>query len=118
MRQGRLVQKGSPRELYHHPVDASAARFFSEFNEFTARVEGDKVKTPLGPVPAGAVARGAEAVVMIRPRGLRPAKDSEFGTEGRIVEARFLGDELNWVWYSKASMSPGSPASRRDRTLT
>ncbi|HKG74310.1 MAG TPA: ABC transporter ATP-binding protein [Aestuariivirgaceae bacterium] len=94
MRQGRLVQQGSPRELYHHPVDASAARFFSEFNEFRARVEGDKVKTPFGPVPAGAVARGLEAVVMIRPRGLRLAGESEFGTRGRIVEARFLGDEL------------------------
>jgi len=57
-------------------------------------VEGDKVKTPFGPVPAGAVARGLEAVVMIRPRGLRLAGESEFGTRGRIVEARFLGDEL------------------------
>ena len=94
MRQGRLVQQGSPRALYHHPVDASAARFFSEFNEFTARVEGGKVKTPFGPVPAGAVPQGAEAVVMIRPQGLRLASETEQGTAGRIVEARFLGDEL------------------------
>jgi ABC-type sugar transport system ATPase subunit len=40
------------------------------------------------------LAQGAEAVVMIRPRGLRLAENNEFGTEGRIVEARFLGDEL------------------------
>jgi iron(III) transport system ATP-binding protein len=94
MRQGRLVQQGSPRELYHHPVDASAARFFSEFNEFKARVEGDKVKTPFGPVPAGTLPPGVQAVVMIRPRGLRLATETEGGTEGQIVEARFLGDEL------------------------
>jgi iron(III) transport system ATP-binding protein len=94
MRQGCLVQQGSPRDLYHHPVDASAARFFSEFNEFTARVAGEKVKTPFGALPAGKLKPGAHAVVMIRPQGLKPAEVSEPGAEGQVVEARFLGDEL------------------------
>jgi iron(III) transport system ATP-binding protein len=94
MRQGRLVQQGSPRDLYYGPVDASAARFFSEFNEFTARVDGVKVKTPFGAVPAGKLKPGARAVVMIRPQGLKLAETSEPGAEGQVVEARFLGDEL------------------------
>ena len=38
MRQGRLVQQGTPRELYHCPIDADAARFFSHFNEIETPV--------------------------------------------------------------------------------
>jgi iron(III) transport system ATP-binding protein len=94
MRQGRLVQTGTPRELYHRPVDAHAARFFSDFNEFTGRVEKGCVDTPLGPVPARHFKTGAEVLVMVRPQGVRPAAEGERGAQGQVIEARFLGDEL------------------------
>jgi iron(III) transport system ATP-binding protein len=94
MRQGRLVQAGTPRELYYRPVDAHAARFFSDFNEFPARVEHGKVKTPLGPIAAPEFKAGSEVLVMIRPQGVKPAGETEFGFEGQVIEARFLGDEL------------------------
>ena len=38
MRQGRLVQAGTPEELYRQPVDAAAARFFSDANEIRGAV--------------------------------------------------------------------------------
>jgi iron(III) transport system ATP-binding protein len=94
MRQGRLVQVGTPRELYDHPVDAHAARFFSDFNEFPARVEQGMVNTPFGPMPAVGIKSGSEVSVMIRPQGLRQAGADRSGIEGQVVEARFLGDEL------------------------
>jgi iron(III) transport system ATP-binding protein len=94
MRQGRLVQQGSPRQLYYHPIDASAARFFSDFNEFAARIENGKVTTPLGPIPVGNLKGGSEVVVMIRPQGVVPVGSDQAGREGQVIEARFLGDEL------------------------
>jgi iron(III) transport system ATP-binding protein len=94
MRQGRLVQVGTPRELYDHPVDAHAARFFSDFNEFPARVEQGTVNTPFGPMPAVGIKSGSEVSVMIRPQGLRQAGADRSGIEGQVIEARFLGDEL------------------------
>ncbi|HEY7763560.1 MAG TPA: ABC transporter ATP-binding protein [Aestuariivirgaceae bacterium] len=94
MRQGRLVQSGTPRELYDRPVDAHAARFFSDFNELRAKAEQGHVSTPFGPFPAGKHAGGAEVLVMIRPQGLRLAGPGEIGTEGQVIDARFLGDEL------------------------
>jgi ABC-type sugar transport system ATPase subunit len=31
---------------------------------------------------------------MIRPQGLRPAAPGQIGIEGQVIDARFLGDEL------------------------
>jgi iron(III) transport system ATP-binding protein len=94
MRQGKLVQIGTPRELYHYPVDAHAARFFSDFNEFSSRVEQGKVKTPLGRIEVPDFRSGAQVTVMIRPQGIVPVNSGNSGTEGQVIEARFLGDEL------------------------
>jgi iron(III) transport system ATP-binding protein len=94
MRQGRLVQSGTPRELYDHPVDAHAARFFSDFNELRAKADHGHVNTPFGRFPAKKHLGGAEVLVMIRPQGLRPSVDGEIGREGQVIDARFLGDDL------------------------
>jgi iron(III) transport system ATP-binding protein len=94
MRHGQLVHIGSPRELYYHPVDASAARFFSDFNEFIGHVVGGRVMTPFGAMPAKSFTNGGHVLVMIRPQGLIPVKPGEAGTEAKVIDARFLGDEL------------------------
>ncbi len=79
MRQGRLVQQGTPRELYHDPIDADAARFFSHFNEIEASVVNGRVATPFGPMSSRLLAEGASAVVMIRPQGLVPLRAGQQG---------------------------------------
>jgi iron(III) transport system ATP-binding protein len=94
MRQGALVQEGTPRELYYHPIDAHAARFFSDFNEFSARVENAQVASPFGSLSVANVKNGAAVVVMIRPQGLKPATPGGAGAPGQVIDARFLGDEL------------------------
>ncbi|MCB1377160.1 MAG: ABC transporter ATP-binding protein [Alphaproteobacteria bacterium] len=93
MRQGRLIQAGDPETLYRCPVDAAAARFFSDANEFRVRVEQGRAATPLGcfEVPPG-LAR-SEALVMIRPQGISVAAGGE-GFEGYVLEARFQGDDV------------------------
>jgi iron(III) transport system ATP-binding protein len=93
MRRGRLIQAGTPEELYHRPADAAAARFFSDVNEFSARVRKGQAETPLGafPVPAGHAQ--PEALVMIRPQGIR-LSTAETGIEGYVLESRFMGDDV------------------------
>ncbi|MDP9138996.1 MAG: ABC transporter ATP-binding protein [Pseudomonadota bacterium] len=93
MRRGRLIQQGTPRDLYLHPVDVDAARFFSHFNEIRERVVNGSVATPFGPLPCRSIANGQDAVVMIRPQGLLPQPAGEEGAAARVLEARFLGDE-------------------------
>jgi len=93
MRQGRLVQAGTPEELYKQPVDAAAARFFSDANEIAGKVKDRFVHTPLGVFPAPVEVASAEALVMIRPQGLNRARQGE-GVEGLVTQARFQGDDV------------------------
>ena len=93
MRQGRLVQSGTPEELYRHPADAAAARFFSDANEIAGLVRDSVVETSLGPFPVTSNFKARNAVVMIRPQGVNRAMDGE-GIEGFVTQARFEGDDV------------------------
>jgi iron(III) transport system ATP-binding protein len=91
MRQGRLVQSGTPENIFNSPRDEDVARFFSDCNEFRVVVKGGHVKTPLGSFPTPKGAEGQAATVMIRPQSIRLARGKE-GIEGFVSEVRFLGD--------------------------
>jgi iron(III) transport system ATP-binding protein len=93
MRQGRLIQAGTPEELYRKPADAAAARFFSDTNELQGRLAGGGVETPLGVFPCPASLTGPQALVLIRPQGLKRAEGS-IGAEGLVTETRFQGDDV------------------------
>jgi iron(III) transport system ATP-binding protein len=91
MRRGRLIQAGTPVEIYHRPVDAEAARFFCDMNELTARVRSGRVETPVGTFAAEGRAEGEAVLVMVRPQAFSVAH-SGVGAEGFIVAERFIGD--------------------------
>ncbi len=92
MRAGRLVQTGTSTELFNKPVDLKVARFFSDVNEIEGHVKNGNVETPLGTFSAAAFANGAEVLVIIRPQAMTLA-NAGAGTEGYVLEARFLGDK-------------------------
>ena len=104
MRQGHLIQSGTPEQIYRHPADAAAARFFSDTNELRGRVAGEGVATPLGQFPAPRLAPGLEAVVLIRPQGIKRAEGE--GTEGLVTEARFQGDDVKCTILFKGIEEP------------
>ena len=105
MRQGRLVQAGTPEELYRNPVDAAAARFFSDANEMRGRVVNCAVETPLGTFPMPPGLKGPEALVMIRPQGIVTAAGSE-GIEGYVIDTRFQGDDVRCTVLFKGLEDP------------
>jgi iron(III) transport system ATP-binding protein len=90
MRAGRLVQVGPPEELYRHPADLAAARFFSEMNELPGTVRKARIETPAGWFDAPGLADGP-AIACVRPQAvrLRPAGHC---IPGRIVRRLFLGE--------------------------
>jgi iron(III) transport system ATP-binding protein len=91
MRAGRLVQTGTPIDLYRHPVDADVARFFSEVNEFRATVAGGVAPTPLASFPAPGIGEGAAVVILVREHDLHMARAGG-GAAARVVAARFIGE--------------------------
>lgn len=75
MRAGRVVQLGTPQELYLHPADPFVATFLGEVNRLPALVRGGRAETVLGSLPAAGVADGP-AQLLLRPEGVRLLADA------------------------------------------
>jgi iron(III) transport system ATP-binding protein len=105
MRQGHLIQSGTPEQLYRQPVDAAAARFFSDTNELKGRVAGAVVETPLGVFSVPKQVRGPDALVLVRPQGIKRA-EATTGTEGLVTETRFQGDDVKCTVLFKGIEEP------------
>lgn len=88
LRKGRLAQIDTASAIYNHPVDLSAARFFSPLSEIPAQVVGGRAATPLGSVPAPLQAEGSQVVVALRPVGAVDMSTEGSGVPGRIVTKR------------------------------
>jgi iron(III) transport system ATP-binding protein len=91
MRSGCLAQVGAPGELYNHPVDAEAMRFFSEVNEFQSVVVMGEVQTPLGSYSCVDIAGGTEVVVLIRVHEIG-ISTSQNGVAAQLIRTRFIGE--------------------------
>ncbi|WP_416898225.1 MAG: ABC transporter ATP-binding protein [Minwuia sp.] len=86
MQAGRIVQIGTPEDVYLKPANLFMARFFGVVNELTGEVKDGAVSTVLGRFPADAPDGGA--TVVIRPE----AMDIDItGSTCRIEETRLVG---------------------------
>ena len=92
MRAGRIVQVGKAEELYRNPADLFVARLFSEINEIPYVITGGSVRTPLGTFSVPDIGEGETAILCIRRRAIRAAREGEKGLPGRVLRSRFLGD--------------------------
>ncbi|MDZ4093633.1 MAG: ABC transporter ATP-binding protein [Paracoccaceae bacterium] len=104
MRAGRIVQRGSPYNVYNAPLDKAAAAFFSDINVIRGTSRGALTETPFGAFLTPGHADGAEVDIVIRPQHLKidfdrggrgPNTTSQDGTpaRGTVIRARFLGRE-------------------------
>jgi iron(III) transport system ATP-binding protein len=93
MDRGRIVQIGTPSEIYGEPKSRFVAEFFSDLNAIAGVVRQGRVATPFGPVPAGELPENTPVEVLIRPEALRVDLNGQ-GNQGiaaRVVAARLLG---------------------------
>lgn len=91
MRDGRIVQSGTPEELYNAPADGFVAGLFSEVNRIPGVVTNGHVETVLGPVVAASIAEGTEVEVLIRPESLSIDTISRDLPSATVVTSRMLG---------------------------
>jgi iron(III) transport system ATP-binding protein len=114
LREGIVVQQGTPRELYVNPVDAALASFLGAANLLTAMIEGDWARTSLGclRLRAGdAPGAQAQAVVMVRPEDLRVSSDSGEsgeGVSGVVESCRYYGHDA--LLQIRDTERPDAPA--------
>jgi ABC-type Fe3+/spermidine/putrescine transport system ATPase subunit len=99
MNGGRIIQEGTPREIYYRPRDRFVADFIGESNFVTGLATGDGTDPSLElaggvriPIPS-AVAGAAE--LMVRPESVHLSTDSPpagaAALRGRVVGVSFLG---------------------------
>jgi iron(III) transport system ATP-binding protein len=110
MQNGRIVQIGTPRDIYYKPADAFVASFVGRSNLLRGTVreqskDGIRIETALGPVlcqaphaptapsPGAAMIRPED--VVLYPAGVDGAGVNRF--RGSIVQAVFLGEATEYV---------------------
>jgi thiamine transport system ATP-binding protein len=93
LRDGRIVQRGTPREVWSHPVDAWTAAFFGFGPAVTATMRDARLETPWGTLAARAHLGGARDVdVVVRPDAV--TIDSNGNVSGIVQRLTFAGDTI------------------------
>ena len=85
MRDGHIVQVGTPSEIYRSPSDPQAAALFGGANIFHARVHSGRADSPFGQTDAHTMAEGDWAEVIYRPSAIQLADD---GVPARVTSVR------------------------------
>jgi ABC-type Fe3+/spermidine/putrescine transport system ATPase subunit len=140
MKEGRIVERGRPLDIYRYPRHVFTAQFLGTTNlvagTVTAVDSGHvKVSTPLGPLmgvdPGRTLAAGTNVRVSIRPEDLREAAGEASAHpvnvfEGRLAFAIFAGvaveaeircgeTSLACLLNREADLTPGRPVTLRAR---
>ncbi len=102
MEAGRLVQIGTPDEIYRHPVSAFVASFLGRSNILPGTASGLEAMTEFGNLPLTRAANGAVSLsvrpeqIMLEPDPTGPAS---------VVGREFRGhDQLYWVQEGERCM--------------
>ena len=104
MRDGKIVQRGSPYNMYNSPSDKASAAFFSEINVIKGFSEGSLTNTPFGRFLTPGLSDGTEVEIIIRPQHLRidfdrngkgpnPTKNEGVAARAIVERSRFTGRE-------------------------
>jgi len=102
MREGRVMQAGSPRDIYERPADPFVAAFVGQVNLLRARVEAGGLR--FGqlrlPVPSDAppVEPGRDAILALRPEAIRVGVglEGQDAMTGRVVTRTYLGTTVRY----------------------
>lgn len=104
MRDGRIVQVGTPYNIYNAPLDREAMAFFSDINVIAGVSKGALTDTPFGQFLTPGYEDGTKVDIVIRPQHLHldfdragqgPAPTATHGqaAAGVVTRARFMGKE-------------------------
>jgi spermidine/putrescine transport system ATP-binding protein len=127
MRAGRLVQIGTPEEIYNHPLDRFVSEFVGEVNVIAVERDGTGWRGVDVPgrfqarPPANGGAGAASAFIVVRPEFLRfiaPGETADNQLEGTVYNEYSLGSRIQYqvrvgdkVMLAELSRGRALPAS-------
>lgn len=77
MDEGRIIQDGTPIEIYFEPANAFVAALFGPVNRLASVVRDGHVATSVGTFDANGLEDGTPVEILIRPEGLRLTRSGE-----------------------------------------
>ena len=121
MQDGRIIQTGTPTEIYRKPLHPQAASLFGGANVFHARVINGWTNSPFGQTPAPAVEEGQWAEILYRPSAVQVAENGVLAkvlavrpcAGGLEVEAALAPASLPEGVEAPTSIRAAAPASAR-----
>ncbi len=96
MREGRILQVGTPREIYDEPADLEVSRFVGapRINVLEARVDAGGTLEVLGRRVHVAGAPAGSVRVAFRPQAVRQGTAGGIALDGTVSAAEYTGAEL------------------------
>ena len=83
LREGKIIQTGSPETIYHQPAGPAAAETFGVINRLGGERSGEKILTSIGELPVGKEEPSSSGQVLVRPEQLALVQAGE--GEGRVL---------------------------------
>jgi ABC-type Fe3+/spermidine/putrescine transport system ATPase subunit len=121
MHGGRVIQEGTPEEVFRRPVDSFAAEFIGAANLLHVRVtNGDSGAVSMAglefrlPVPMR-VSAGAEGRLLLRPHHVKIGSNGQApALPGRITGRRFYGNRYEYRCETKAGEITVTSGDKRE----
>ena len=105
LKDGRLLQSGTPREVYEHPVNRFAADFIGVMNFFPGQGEPKGLRTAGGVLIRAETAGQGALVAAVRPERIRLGP-GENTLAGSVVAMAYLGLDLQLHVQTAAAPKP------------
>jgi putative spermidine/putrescine transport system ATP-binding protein len=105
MRAGKIVQIGTPREIYEHPVDDFVAAFVGESTLLAGRLGQLDGQYSTVALDSGAIVEaqaprsittGSDVRLLLRPEKIRLLPPGQGWLDGMIADAIYLGDSTRY----------------------
>jgi spermidine/putrescine transport system ATP-binding protein len=92
MSQGRILQLGSPREIYTRPSNRFVADFIGETNFLSAQVQDGRAKIPGAEIAVTSPLTGAHTIA-VRPEHIRIGPPAEGAIPATVTRAVYMGTD-------------------------
>ena len=95
IKSGKLIQIGTPHEIYFKPSNLYVASLFGETNIFQSKVVDNTCATPLGRIKTSNLPNNQEVDVVVRPEAIKLNLEKSpllNPNSGVVVDSKFLGN--------------------------
>ena len=111
MSEGKIMQFGTPKEVYEQPRTRFVAEFLGAANLISGRAANGGIDTEIGHLQLDKMPRWAQGTVAIRPERIRICESApeKNGVKAKVTEAIYRGTNVD-LWLEPGPLRVRTPA--------